>query len=94
MPLPRFAGLSRSPCHERKALLEIVPTEEELHQVASYELSPGEKLGEAERFFLEVSGVTRLEQRLFILRMRHSFSAAMKVMGPTLSRPTAPQHPT
>lgn len=60
-----------------EALLEIVPTEEELAKVAAYQLSEGEKLGEAERFFLEVGGVSRLEQRLLILRMRHSFSSTI-----------------
>ena len=63
-----------------EALLEIVPTEEETAKVEAYELSRGEKLGEAERFFLAMKGVPRLEQRLLILRMRHSFSATIKAI--------------
>jgi len=61
-----------------EALLEIVPTEQELKKVASYQLEDGERLAECERYFIAVREVPRIEQRLQILRMRHTFSSAIQ----------------
>ena len=61
-----------------EALLEIVPTETELEKIDAYTLEEGEKLAECERYFMTVRAVPRIQQRLSIIKMRHTFTVTMK----------------
>ena len=47
-----------------EALLEIIPSPEELETIAGHELPADKRLAETERYFLAVKGITRLERRL------------------------------
>jgi len=60
-----------------EALMEIVPSENELAKIDSYSLEEGERLAECERYFMSVRSVPRIERRLAILRMKHTFGAAL-----------------
>ena len=59
------------------ALLEVVPSKQELALVQAHVPQPGERLGEVESFFLAVADVPRIERRLLVLRMKHAFSGAI-----------------
>ena len=46
-----------------EALMEIVPSENELAKIDSYSLEEGERLAECERYFMSVRSVPRIERR-------------------------------
>jgi len=68
------------------SLLEIVPSEQEVAQCMNYKPGTGERVIETAAYFQMVADIPRMEQRLHMLRMKHTFSTAIKELKEQIAK--------